>query len=189
MTHERSVDDEYEVYSALVRAWSAGNTVFGADYNLAGPRIAKCVAIAAYTSLWRGCYVDGVPQVHTSWLAKVMPGATPWLLERFLELNAESVRLRDAFHLPLPVCYVLPEELHACLCASDGGGWKEFYRRYTGAQGLLTLSRVAFSEDARTAFFYAGDMVSELSGSGGYILAERREDGWEVVGQAMFWEA
>ena len=66
-------------------------------------------------------------------------------------------------------------------------GWKEFYKRFPAAPGMLTLSRVGFSHDQRRALLYYGNHYGGLGGEGFLVLMEWDGDRWTIQKERMVW--
>lgn len=66
-------------------------------------------------------------------------------------------------------------------------GWKEFKRRYPGAPGILTLSRVGFSFDMQQAIVYVGWQEDALVGQGTVYILEKSEEGWSILYSSILW--
>jgi hypothetical protein len=68
---------------------------------------------------------------------------------------------------------------------TNGGWWPDYYQKYPGAQGLLTLSRVGFSPDVKQAVFYASNTCGGLCATDAYVVMERRDSGWTIVKEVI----
>lgn len=105
--------------------------------------------------------------------------------DAYTRRNKEPHPLADAFGLAVPVKLIAREELDEIFGSPDG--WDEFYRRYPGSQGEMTLSRVGFDQDRGQALLYLGNQSHWLAGAGWAILLERSAYGWTVIRWAFLW--
>lgn len=53
--------------------------------------------------------------------------------------------------------------------------------------GIMTVSRVAFSENDKRAVFYYSFSCGRLCGWGSIVFVERKGETWEIVGQREMW--
>lgn len=119
------------------------------------------------------------------YLQDQMPGLSRATHVAYSRRNREAHPLADAFGLPVPVKLISHEEIDEIFGSPEG--WDEFYRRYPGSQGEMTLSRVGFDVDRGQALLYLGNMEYWLAGSGWALLFERSGGDWTVVGHAFLW--
>ena len=66
-------------------------------------------------------------------------------------------------------------------------GWERFYRKYPGAQGDMTLSRVGFNKVRDTALAYIGNQSHCLAGAGYLVILKKRDGTWRVAEKRMVW--
>jgi hypothetical protein len=58
--------------------------------------------------------------------------------------------------------------------------WGEYYRRFPGSQGVLTLSRVGFNAERTQAPFFFSNQCGGLCGAGRYVVMEKRGSDWVI---------
>jgi hypothetical protein len=132
-----------------------------------------------------------VPAMFTRHLADHLKDSLPSLPEalvgRVLEVNEEDIELLDRFGLSTPVVLLADREQQSIFEHGVFEGWDIFYRRYAGAQGILTLSQPGFDDERRQALLYAGNLRGGMDGAGEYFLAERAGSEWVIRGSAIVW--
>jgi hypothetical protein len=64
------------------------------------------------------------------------------------------------------------------------GRWDQFWKQYKSSQGIMTLSKIGFSNDRKQAILYYGNGCGEKCGAGG--LAYFRFDGVEWKLELIF---
>ena len=65
--------------------------------------------------------------------------------------------------------------------------WREFYRAYPKAKGVMEFSRVGFNSEKTQAFVYANYWSGCTKGKGRYFFLQRDGDGWKVVKALTEW--
>jgi|GEM_PF-1038103 len=68
-----------------------------------------------------------------------------------------------------------------------GGFWKEFYKKYPGANGIEHFSLPVFDKEHRHALIYHSGSSGGLSGGGQLLLVEKSDAGWNVVQEVELW--
>ncbi|MDT8323707.1 MAG: hypothetical protein RRA94_06335 [Bacteroidota bacterium] len=106
------------------------------------------------------------------------------LIDAYVARNGPSVALRRALTIDLDYRLIADSTFQHILTT---GGYEEFYRRYPGAQGHLTLSRVGFSADGNTALVYASNTPAFLAGMGICTTLMKHGDQWRVTGHVIVW--
>lgn len=86
-----------------------------------------------------------------------------------------------------PTTLVSPEELEAIFADSTMEGWKAFQRRWPDANGYVTVSRVAFSDDGETALVSCSHVFGALGGAGTLVLLVHDGDGWRIAERIGLW--
>lgn len=111
------------------------------------------------------------------------------LLREWARLNQQVFTLERRFTLQMP--YVLfAESDRDLLFRGDNpeAGWKLFYTRYPGSDGLIRLSRAAF--DGTQALVYLEFQCGPECGSGRLVQLSRDARGnWQVDGGELIWIA
>lgn len=109
------------------------------------------------------------------------------LIEDFNRKNERAYILENRLSIPLSVILISERELDQIFDFDEG--WKEFYKRYPGSGGYITVSRVGFNKDKSEAFVYISSQSGWLIGSGYFVLLSRpsKDDKWGVVKEVMLW--
>lgn len=162
---------EYAVYSALLAHGLAPET--------------REVVIVDTTSGDPSRVVDGeVSEARATEL-----GTRVELLREWARLNQQTFALERRFTLPMP--YVLfTESDRDLLFRGDNpeAGWKLFYTRFPGSDGVIRVSRVAF--DGANALVYLEFQCGPECGSGRLVQLSRGAQGaWQVDGGELIWIA
>lgn len=69
---------------------------------------------------------------------------------------------------------------------TDSTAWERFEAQYN-AHAFGSYSRVGFNGDGTQALVYRGVVCGVLCGSGGYVLLEKVNGVWEIVGETEVW--
>jgi hypothetical protein len=111
------------------------------------------------------------------------------LLREWARLNRQAYMLERRFTLRVP--YELYAETdRELLFRGDNpdAGWKLFYSRYPGSEGVIRLSRAAF--DGAQALVYLEFQCGPECGSGRLVQLSRDAAGaWQVDGGELIWIA
>ena len=65
--------------------------------------------------------------------------------------------------------------------------WKNFYRKYPKAGGIVGFSRVGFNADTTKAAVYFQNVCGPLCGNGYIVYLEKRWTGWKVERITHLW--
>jgi len=68
-----------------------------------------------------------------------------------------------------------------------GDGWSNFYKRYPGAHGILSFSRIGLNKRKDQALLGVGNQASDKMGAGNLVLLAEKNGTWAVVKEAMLW--
>ncbi|MCQ9205709.1 MAG: hypothetical protein NG737_05290 [Omnitrophica bacterium] len=150
--------DEYSVYSVLVDEWY---------YS---PKTSR-VVIRDHTAL--SSSLDFL-EIELSYVRSVMSVLGLETIDDFKAKNIISYPVEDFFDLSVDYNIITQREIDGIF--ESRGGWKRFYRRYQGADGILTFSRVGFNQDRSQALVYVVTQWGDLAGTGFYILLTKQKD-------------
>ncbi len=114
-----------------------------------------------------------------------MPGIAETTLDSFRIRNAEPMTLTNRLPLRLPYVWISEQEVKEIF--RDSQGWKRFYERYPGSQGIMEFSRVGFNSDLTQALVYVGNQSDWLAGAGYYVLLVKEGGTWVVRNRIMVW--
>lgn len=105
-------------------------------------------------------------------------------LDDFLRKNDNPCIIEPLFDLNKPYVVLAEEE-----AVFSGGGWDEFYRRYPGSQGCISVSRVGFNTQLTQAVACVGIQQHWRRGYGSYYLVEKTKDKWQVKRSIPAWRS
>ena len=159
--------DEYEVYSALISGYGnplivIEDTTANPDSGLFSPR-------------------DAVNTMRGQW-----PQLGKDILRDFEKKNENPSLLQRRFTLGAKYVLISRREIESVFL-NNGDGWDDFYTKYPGSQGILTLSRVGFNEARDTAVLYSGSQSNWLNGNGSMVLMKKAAGRWTVLDGATMW--
>ena len=135
--------------------------------------------------------LDGNGQpIPWSQTASSLQGKDPTLrrttIDAFREVNRQQLSLRRSFHPGID--YELADSAQLEPIFKRGGGdWLAFYKRFPGSPGIMTFSRVGFSEDGTRALFYLSNHCGGLCGTGMYVVMEKRNGTWAIEREIEMW--
>jgi hypothetical protein len=184
----RTVDDveEYAVWAAVL-------TQFVADQVASGETVDRVVLadrtdVSAVGDIRRRVELGGYRMEGGKKVIRLSPlaGLEDATMDDFQTRNAEPLVLGDFFRLPrVLVNFISAAQLGQLL--QRGDGWKAFYRRYPGAGGLVTVSRVGFNEARTAALVYVGVQTHGLGGWGVLSLFWKDKGVWRKQGEQRLW--
>jgi len=176
---------EYEVFSAYIAGKFTAKKQIGED-------TAKIVIIFDTTEsgdddLLRDENGRPIPWEKTAEsLRKNSPSLQQVTINAFRKANAQQASLRRSFRLPIDYELVGSTQLDS-IFKNNGDGWLIYYRRFPGAQGILTFSRGGFRADGTQALFYWSNRCEGLCGTGMYVVLEKRNDRWVIAKEIEMW--
>ncbi len=159
-------EEEYRVYAALIF-----------EVCFASPG-GSMVVIADSTSI--GGDLAGVLMPHS----QSDPDIPADLIQPLEAINRNQATL-DSVRFPASLNTVLANSKD--LRKLTGIDWSPFYQLYKGAQGLMTLSRVAFSLDGDQALVYFTMTSRFLAGRGSLAYLEKQNGAWVVKALQGLW--
>ena len=119
-------------------------------------------------------------------LRKKSPSLQKQTIDAFRKANAQQASLRPSFRLPVDYELVDATQLDS-IFKNNREGWLTYYRRFPGAQGVLTLSRAGFSGDGTQALFYWSNRCGGLCGAGMYVVLEKSNGRWVTAKEIQMW--
>ena len=108
------------------------------------------------------------------------------ILRDFEQKNENPSLLQRRFTLACEYVLVSRREIES-IFFNNGDGWDDFYTKYPGSQGILTLSRVGFNDAKDTAVLYSGSQSNWLNGHGSMVLMKKIAGRWTVLDGATMW--
>jgi hypothetical protein len=106
----------------------------------------------------------------------------------YVALNMESSKLPIDYNWNRNVKLITKEELDNIFNKTKlKYSWKEFYRKYPDATGIIGLSRVGFNKSFTEAFLYIEVGCGALCGNGYVAVIKRGLFGWDVEFLEHLW--
>lgn len=120
--------DEYAIYSLIVRTQFA-------------ERGFTQTVIQEHSAMSRAL-TDQMRDERQFWgyVRKMLPGIQAETIADFKAKSKKADQLESGFSLKVPCILVTGEEINAIFRAR-GDGWDNFYKKYPGAQGILSFSQ------------------------------------------------
>jgi hypothetical protein len=106
-------------------------------------------------------------------------------IDAFRGANARSAAFRPSFHLA--VKYELIDLDQLVSIPKGGDWWGEYYKRFPGSQGVMTLSRVGLSADSTQALLFLNNTCGGLCSTGMYVVMEKRDGHWVIGKEIEVW--
>ena len=162
---------ELEVIAALINHGVASDTpiVIIADHTTGDP---AAVVVDAETASAIVTQLDIPRAALDNWSLR---NRLPRLIDQPLNLEV-SYHLLSERSLSELFNNVEPEQ-----------GWRQFFKRYPGAPGILRLSRAGFDDSLSHALVYIEHQCGAECGAGRLVHLERVDGAWRVQGGALVW--
>jgi len=161
--------EEYAVYSALIKKMYLTGRV-------------KLLVIEDHTGVGLLSKDD---EQGNKYLRENLPGLQEETFADFKAKNAEAYPLKPTFNLGVKMVLVSGPEIKEIF--KEKNGWDNFYAKYPGSQGLMTLSRVGFNREMTQALVYIGNQSHWLAGAGYCVVLAKKDGAWTVEKQVMVW--
>lgn len=97
-------------------------------------------------------------------------------VSNFARVNSKDWALQRHFKIEKPYELVSEDTIRAALVEGD---WENFYKRYPGSGGYITLSAVGFNPDKTQAIVYSGSQCGNLCGRWSFHLLEKVGGKWK----------
>jgi len=175
---------EYEVLSAWI------DTTFTAKHRVTG-RVTNVVILDTTDSgddrLLRDDNGQSISwEKMTGTLRKRDPALQKGTLDAFRRANTHQALLRRSLHPSMNYVLVTSAQLEPIFCKGCGF-WPEYYKRFPGSQGVLTISGIGISPDGTQAFFYVSNICEGLCGAGDYVVMEKQNGVWAIQNVIGMW--
>jgi hypothetical protein len=117
-------------------------------------------------------------------LVKILRSIAPQdTIDDYTFQNGESAVLQDLFALSVRCRLIDARKL-----SGDGlDWWSTFQKLYPLASGVMTLSRIGFSEDLNQALVYVEYNCGFLCATGVYFSLEQKDGAWRIIKEHMRW--
>jgi hypothetical protein len=116
-----------------------------------------------------------------------LPGISTGTATDFQARNASPRVLRELPRSRVPIALTSPEDLAARHGADGETFWQDFYVRYPGASGFLTLSRPGFDAGRTQAVVVVQRRCGTRCGTGWAFLLARHGNGWRIFAERVLW--
>lgn len=172
---DQGFSEEYKVYDAIIGYMATGA---GSDKNSkisSGGTIS--VAVCAAT-------IKCDPKT-SKYLRGDVPEASADTISDFSKKNVEAGTVEAKFNAPVPC--VIADEKECDAFISGKTDWAAFYKKYSGAAGIVKFSKVAFGSKDDEALVEVAYHASKMSGFGKYFLLRRENGVWKVLKTFQIW--
>lgn len=165
--------EEYAVYNILI------NSMYVDPYHSQ----IKLIVIEDHTRVF-AMGSDEMTKIleHVS---KRMPALEKETILNFQAKNDKKYPLKNLFNLKVKYVLISKEETDKIF--KNLKHWDAFYKKYPGAQGIMTLSRTGFNRKMNQALIYMGNMSHSKAGGGGYFLLVKKNGKWIIQKEVMVW--
>ena len=121
-----------------------------------------------------------------SYVQRVLPGIQDETVADFRAKGKEPVKLENLLCAKVPCILLSRDEMHAIFSVS-GDGWNSFYKKYPGAQGILSFSRIGFNKRRNQALVCVGNQASYKMGAGHLVFLAKKDGAWVIVKEVTLW--
>jgi hypothetical protein len=165
-------DEEYKVYSALLKATHQADKP-------------KTLVIIRTTS--RNELVLPGSDDQKDILNSLSP-LIEETLKNYNSQNSAEMELANKFGFTAKVALVDEKEINE-IFRQPGlqDSWKTFYQKYPDSGGFIKLSRVGFDVNASQALVYVSHYCGGLCASGTYYLLTKEKGEWKVKKENLIW--
>lgn len=119
-------------------------------------------------------------------LRKKAPALQQATVDSFRSQNLQPAFVHRSIRSPIDYELVTPAQLEPIFC-THCGFWPEYYKRFPGASGIVTWSRVGFNWDGTQALFYESYRCGGLCGTGRYMVIEKKNGSWVIGTEIVVW--
>jgi len=119
-------------------------------------------------------------------LRQKVPALQQATIDSFRKANSQQAFVRGSLRSPIDYELVNSAELES-MFKKGGGDWLAYYKRYPGASGVVTWSRVGFNADGTQALFYESYRCGGLCGTGRYMVMEKKNGSWVIRTDVVVW--
>ncbi len=119
-------------------------------------------------------------------LRQKAPALKQATIDSFRKANFQQASVHRSIRSPIDYELVTPAQLEPIFC-KHCGFWPEYYKRFPGASGIVTWSRVGFNSDGTQALFYESYRCGDLCGTGRYMVMEKKNGSWMIGADIVVW--
>ena len=114
------------------------------------------------------------------------PALKQTTIDSFRKANSQQASVHLSIRSPIDYELVTSAQLEPIFC-KHCGFWPEYYKRFPGASGIVTWSRVGFNSDGTQALFYESYRCGDLCGTGRYMVMEEKNGSWMIGSDIVVW--
>lgn len=129
---------------------------------------------------------DDNPEDYLGNLRGSLPTLQDETWQDLLAIGVEPAPFPADLETNRPYHIITDEEWAGYFGSIDTTAWERFEATYD-AHAFGSYSRVGLNGDATQALLYRGVVCGVLCGSGGYVLLEKVDGAWQVVGEYEVW--
>ena len=167
--------EEYAVYSAYLN---------GIEISPNDGKAVKLIVINDHTTIIESsCSQDNIAKYNQ----RIAKGELRPLFESSQARSKESVSLSRLFNIKHDYVLLAESAFADFFKAKDLDGWEDFYKKYPGSSGYISLSRVGFNTTFTKAIIFRKQNCGSLCGSGDHILFEKVDGKWKDIGRFNCW--
>jgi hypothetical protein len=113
----------------------------------------------------------------------MLPGVDSTAISDFQQRNSESHSLSylATADLSVPIVLVSRQTLQSFLHNGPEQYWSEFYRRYPGSNGSISLSSIGYTVDGNVAVLVVEHGCGSLCGTLSNVVVKRERGRWHVA--------
>lgn len=103
------------------------------------------------------------------------------VVANYQEVNKKVWSLQPKFDMAAPYQIVPGAVIDEIFAKKGIDGWKEFYAKYPGSGGAISMSAVGFNADRTIALVYMGHSCGGLCGGGSYHVLQKNNGKWAEI--------
>lgn len=120
-------------------------------------------------------------------LQKEIPEIPNQVIDNFIDINKDSVSLKNILDGHIDVSFISKEDLIEISNGINGKDWEFFYKTYPKFEGIIILSEISFDSSGKNALVYYSKQKGSLDGIAYYIWLERIDNNWSVKNKFKAW--
>jgi hypothetical protein len=98
-----------------------------------------------------------------------------------------AASIKPDFAFPTPALFITKRQFNKFRRRNPDKGWRSFYKKYPGADGIFEFSPVGYSADRMRAVLYRAVRRNGLNGEGALLLLENTSSGWVIKQHINLW--
>jgi len=188
-------DEEYAIYSVLIKDFLESDnapvviqdrTTISSEYDRFGGMLGRLGKMKLED------YIDqkSVGEEHYRTVERMhrefQKDLSKELIADFLRKDRNRAVIEDRFTSGIQ-CVLISRKGEIQLSAENRRFWKEFYKRYSDAAGLIHFSRIGFNKGKTRALLYAEFSRASLWGEGTLYILEKHAGQWTIINYSNLW--